>query len=364
MEDRRKQFSVAVVVLATPIIVGLLVAFSSDVAWSPFSNQYQIKLLVDQAPGVAPKTPVRRRGVLIGRVHSVEDTDQGAVITLNINEGKSIKENEGARIQTSLIGDAVIEFSPVAPAVDPQPVPPDAVVRGTYNPTPLDLLANLQGDLKETIMALGDAGDEVAKLARTMNEIAGDQDIERLSKLVESTELAMSRFGSVMEDVEDVIGDEEFKRDLKEGLAALPSLVSDSEEILRALENALTSADQNLKNLEGFTKPLGERGNQIVENIEGSVDSLSESLGEVALLAKSLNSGEGTIGKLTRDRELYDQILMAVQQVNQLIANVEMMSRRLRPIIDDVRVFTDKIARDPSRIARGIIPKNRELPIK
>ena len=59
MEDRRKQFSVAVVVLATPIIVGLLLAFSSDLAWSPFSSQYQIKLLVDQAPGVAPKTPVR-----------------------------------------------------------------------------------------------------------------------------------------------------------------------------------------------------------------------------------------------------------------------------------------------------------------
>lgn len=364
MEDRRKQFSVAVVVLATPIIVGLLVAFSSDLAWSPFANQYQIKLLVDQAPGVVPKTPVRRRGVLIGRVESVEDSDQGAVITLNINEGKSIKSNEGARIQTSLIGDAVIEFSPVAPAVDPQPVAPDSVVRGTYNPTPLDLLGNLQGDLKDTIMALGNAGDEVAKLARTMNDIAGDQDIERLSKLVDSTEVAMSRFGSVMADVEDVIGDEEFKRDLKEGLAALPSLVADTEQILKALEGALVSADENLKNLQGFTKPLGERGNLIVENLEGSVDSLSELLGEVALLAKTLNSSEGTIGKLTRDTELYDQILLTTHQVNKLLSNIEMMSRRLRPILDDVRVFTDKIARDPSRIARGIVPKNRELPIK
>lgn len=364
MEDRRKQFSVAVVVLATPIIVGLLLATSSDLAWSPFSSQYQIELLVDQAPGVAPKTPVRRRGVLIGRVQSVQDTDQGALITLNINEGKSIKSNESARIQTSLIGDAVIEFAPYVRAVNAPPVAAGQRVQGTYNPTPLDLIANLQGDLKETIQALGSAGDEVAKLARTMNEIAGDQDIERLSKLVDSTETAMSRFGSVMGDVEDVIGDEAFKRDLKEGLAGLPSLVSDVEQIMKALEGALTSADQNLKNLEGFTKPLGDRGDLIVQRIEGSVDNLSELLGEIALLAKTLNSDKGTIGKLTKDTELYDQILLTTHQVNKLLANIEMMSRRLRPILDDVRVFTDKIARDPSRIARGIVPKNRELPIK
>ena len=364
MEDRRKQFSVAVVVLATPIIVGLLLATSSDLAWSPFSSQYQIELLVDQAPGVAPKTPVRRRGVLIGRVQSVEDTDEGALITLNINEGKLVKSNESARIQTSLIGDAIIEFSPFATAVNAQPVAAGQRVQGTYNPTAIDLIANLQGDLKDTIQALGAAGDEVSKLARTMNDIAGDQDVERLSQLVDSTETAMSRFGTVMADVEDVIGDEDFKRDLKEGLAAMPSLVSDMEEIMRALENALTSADQNLKNLEGFTKPLGERGDLIVEKMEGSVDNLSELLGEIALLAKSLNSDKGTIGKLTSDTELYDQILYTTHQVNKLLANVEMMTRRLRPILDDVRVFTDKIARDPSRIARGIIPKNRELPIK
>ena len=364
MEDRRKQFSVAVVVVATPIILGLLLAFSSDTALSPFSNQYQIKLLVDQAPGVAPKTPVRRRGVLIGRVHSVEDTDQGAIVTLNINEGKSIKSNEGGRIQTSLIGDAVIEFSPIGPAAGAQEVAPDQMVRGSYNPTPFDMLANLQGDLKQTIVALGNAGEEVAQLAQTMNALAGDQDVERLSRLVDSTEEAMTRFSRVMEDVEDVIGDEEFKRDLKEGLAALPSLVDDTQEIMKALEGALTSADENLKNLEGLTGPLGDRGPQIVENLENSVDSLSELLGEAALLVKNVGNSEGTLGKLMRDPELYEQLMLTARQINQLVANIEMMSRRLRPILDDVRVFTDKIARDPARIGRGIIPKNRELPIK
>ncbi len=364
MEDRRKQFSVAVVVVATPIIVVILLAMSSDFSWSPFRDQYQLQLLVDQAPGVAPNTPVRRRGVLIGRVGEVQDTDQGALISLNIDEGKAIKTNERARIQTSLIGDAVIEFSPAAPAVNAQPVAPNTTVPGTYNPTPLDLIANLQGDLKETIVSLGAAGEEVAQLAHTMNEIAGGQDTQRISRLVDNTEVAMASFSRVMIDVEEVVGDEKFKRDLKQGLAELPSLVSDAKELLAALEGALAAADQNLVNLQGFTEPFGERGPEIVENIEESVDNLSELLGEGALLVKGLSSKDGTLGKLTQDRELYDDLRSTIHQVNHLIATVEIMSRRIRPILDDVRVFTDKIARDPSRIARGIIPKNRELPIK
>jgi phospholipid/cholesterol/gamma-HCH transport system substrate-binding protein len=364
MEDRTKQFRVGVVVFATMIITVLLILMNSDFSWSPFRSQYQLQLLVDQAPGVSPDTPVRRRGVLIGRVDKVQDTDEGALITMNIDSDKQIKSNEGARIQTSLIGDAVIEFAPLSPSEGAQPVPPGSIVRGTYNPTPLDLLANLQGDLRQTILSLGRAGDQVAELAERMNQVLGDQDAERINRLLGSTESAMANFGTAMENVNDIIGDEKFKQDFKEGLAQLPSVVSDAREIMGALERAVGSADENLKNLQGFTGPLGERGPVIVDSIERGVDNLSELLGETALLAKSINNSEGTFGKLIRDRELYDQMLMAMSQVNQLVANIEMMSRKLRPILDDVRVFTDKIARDPARIARGIIPQNRELPIK
>ena len=364
MEDRTKQFRVGVVVFGTGIAAVLLVLMNSDFTWSPWRNQYQLQLLVDQAPGVAPDTPVRRRGVLIGRVAEISDTDEGALITLNVDEGKQIKTNESARIQTSLIGDAVIEFSPSAPAEGARAVAPESVVRGTYNPTPLDLIANLQGDLKETIVALGRAGDEVATLAQRLNQVLGGEDLDRLNRLATSTETAMNSFAEASNNINDIIGDEEFKREFKEGMSQLPSVVADARVIMEALEGALGSADDNLKNLEGFTGPLGERGPAIVESIENGVGSLSELLGEAALLAKSLNNREGTIGKLTGDRELYDQMLIAMQRVNQMVANIELMSRRLRPILDDVRVFSDKIARDPARIARGIIPKNRETPIK
>ncbi len=371
MDDRKKQFRVGVVFFATMMVASILILMNSDFSWSPFREQYQLQVLVSQAPGVAPETPVRRRGILIGRVISVEDIDEGALITINIDAEKHVKTNELARIQTSFIGDAVIDFSPDGPAEGAQIVAPGGPpLRGMYNPSPMDLIANLQGDLKQTIISLGRAGDEVAQLADQLNTVLGDQDVERLSRLVSSLEQAVGEFGSVMGHVDDVVGDEKFKSQLKEGLVKLPSIVEDAGAILKVLETAIGSADQNLQNLQGITGPLGERGPAIVESIESGVGNLSDLLGEFALLAKSINTSGGTIGKLINDDTLYQQLASTVGQASGAVRDVRLlindpeMRRRIRQILDDVRVFSDKIARDPARVARGIIPRNRELPIK
>jgi phospholipid/cholesterol/gamma-HCH transport system substrate-binding protein len=371
MDERKKQFRVGVVVFATAIITVVLILMSSDFSWSPFRSQYQLQILVDQAPGVAPDTPVRRRGVLIGRVASVVDTDTGALITLNIDGNKEIKSNEVARITTSLIGDAIIDFSPAGPAANAVVVKPGGPpLRGVFVPSPLDLLSNMQGDLKIAIQSLGEAGQQVAELAGKLNSVIGDTDMDRLKQVMDSADAALTNFGRVMADVEDVLGDEQFKADLRQGLTQIPQVVSDAREILAVLERTLASADKNLQNLQGLTGPLGERGPELVNRMEASIDNLSQVFAEAALLAKNVNSGEGTIGKLLRDQELYDRLGNTVNEAQAAIRDVRMMinsefiQRRIQQILDNIWVLTDKLARDPARIARGIVPKNRETPVK
>lgn len=378
MEDRSKQFKVGVVVVATMLVTALLVVLTSDFSLLPFQNEYQLQVLVPQAPGVAPDTPVRRRGILIGRVGEVEDTDEGALITIDVQEGKYVKDNEVARIQTSLIGDAVVNFTPAAPPQGAQIIEPGGPpIRGMYNPSPLDLIANLQGDLKQTIQELGRAGGEVAELAERLNQVLGGQDVERIDRLVNSTESAMTSFSSVMTNLDDVLGDEQFKSQLKDGLSQLPTVINDIKEVMRVLEMAVASADTNLKNLQGLTEPLGERGPEIVQAMELSVDNLSELLGEIALLSKNLNSKDGTIGKLIHDDELYRNLAKAVSEaslavgdgrttisdVRKLISD-PLIKRRIYQILDNVWIASDKVARDPGRVIRGAVARNRELPIK
>jgi phospholipid/cholesterol/gamma-HCH transport system substrate-binding protein len=53
-----------------------------------------------------------------------------------------------------------------------------------------------------------------------------------------------------------------------------------------------------------------------------------------------LNNGQGTVARLIEDEQLYFGLVRTLE-------NIEMMSQQLRPTLDNVRVFSDKIARDP-----------------
>jgi phospholipid/cholesterol/gamma-HCH transport system substrate-binding protein len=368
MNERTKQFRVGVLVFATILLSSILIIWNSDFRALPFRGAYQVKMLVDQAPGVAPETPVRRRGIPIGRVAEVEDVDDGALITLNIDEGKQIKTNEVGRIQSSLVGDAIIEFVPAASPVGAEPVEEGATVRGMYAPNPMDMMANMQGDLKQTIISLGDAGQEVAELADRLNQVLGQNDMQRVTRLVDSMDQAMVQFATVTKNLNDIVGDEEFKTQLKDGLTQLPSLVADARAIMEALEEAVASADENLKNLQGLTGPLGNRGTAIVASFEQSVRNLEDLLGQVAALTRDINSSEGTLGLLIRERQLYDQLNTTLGQAAATIADARgiisdpEVSRRIKQILFNAWVFSDKIARDPARLARGVV--DRETPIK
>jgi phospholipid/cholesterol/gamma-HCH transport system substrate-binding protein len=58
------------------------------------------------------------------------------------------------------------------------------------------------------------------------------------------------------------------------------------------------------------------------------------------------------VGQLVNNPELYNNVNNAVLQVNTLI-------KELRPIINDARVFTDKIARHPETLGvRGALERN------
>jgi phospholipid/cholesterol/gamma-HCH transport system substrate-binding protein len=146
------------------------------------------------------------------------------------------------------------------------------------------------------------------------------------------------------------MGDPEMRQRLRQSLNDLPELIADARQTMQNARDTLDKFEQvgqraetNLENLEGFTKPLGERGPQLVENIERSMRNLDELLAQMVRFSEALNEREGSLGKFVYEPDVYDKIDRAA-------TNIEDVSRRLRPIIDDLRVFSDKIATDPRQL--------------
>ena len=115
-------------------------------------------------------------------------------------------------------------------------------------------------------------------------------------------------------------------------LGNLNSVTGDMAQILSAEKNNLKSA---LENLSKFSDMLGDNA-QRVDSIIGNVDrvvaqfseeefavKLSQTVGHLDDLVARIAQGEGTVGKLMNDPELYDSLNRASENLSALLADVK-----------------------------------------
>ncbi len=201
------------------------------------------------------------------------------------------------------------------------------------------------------------AGTEVSKLARSVNSLLGTND-DQLVRIVDKTELALENFNKAMSSIDSMMGDEQLKTRLRESLDKVPEIFDQAQTTLTDVQNTLQKfngvavrAERNLANLEDFTAPLGQRGEEISQNLVDSIRSVNELLANFAELSQALKNKDGTIGQLINNPELYDRL-------NRTLAEIELVVRKLEPIVNDVRVITDKVARDPAQMGvKGILDR-------
>ncbi len=352
MDDRVMKFRVGVVMIATVLITGILVVAFSNLT-TIVRGTYPLFVRFQDAPGIAEGTPVRKNGILIGRVHETEFAEGGGVIvTLKIQDKVKLKQNETARIKSSLLGDAVIEFvSPPEESKTAKSIEPGEYIDGTVLGNPLESFGDLQGELGTTARSLTGAGDEIRKLAASINQTM-DSDDKQVQRIIDKLESSLDSFHRTTDNINGLIGDNEVQQELRRTIVELPKLFEQSRLTLDRMQITVDSANKNLKNLEGLTEPLGEGGAELVGKIDSTVTKLDELLGQFVIFGKQLNEEDGSLGKLVRDPELYHNL-------NKAARNIEKLTTDLRPIVKDARAFSDKIARHPEMLGvRGAIQRS------
>src|SRR3990172_6907598 len=108
MDERVVKFRVGVMVLSTLIIAGILVLLFGD-ARRVVRGSSPIYIHFAEAPGLTDGTPVRKSGILIGRVTSVQFAKQGGVIVeAKIDGSVKLYRNEVPQVSGSLLGGDVV----------------------------------------------------------------------------------------------------------------------------------------------------------------------------------------------------------------------------------------------------------------
>jgi phospholipid/cholesterol/gamma-HCH transport system substrate-binding protein len=331
-------------------------------------------------------------------VGSIDDLDDGVILHVKIDGERRLLTSHVPHVRTSVLGDATVDFVTTPIGAAPQPLADGATIRGVADPNPFDALsqlADLKTDFAAASRSLGNAGDEVANLARRVNEAFGsDTEEGRVKRLLDTTEVAMAQFAQTMGSINEILGDEptvahtqpgalppangqpvlnrqplpngqapangqppidgrQMRQRIRQGLNELPDAIREMRITMEQFRVVLDSANKNFKNLEGFTEPLGQKGEEIANSIIDAVEGLDHLVEEFTVLSQALNSREGTIGQLIHNPQLYENLNRLIYNANQVVVQVNDLALRLRPVIADARIFMDKIATEPGRLVTG-----------
>jgi phospholipid/cholesterol/gamma-HCH transport system substrate-binding protein len=372
MDERIVRFRVGAVVVAGAVVTVVLVMLFGA-GPNVLQRTYQVNIKFPEAPGVTVDTPVRKSGVLIGRVSEVKLLEEGGVlVSVKIQLKNKLRQNETCRVSSggSILGDAVLEFVPSGndellarfdrnhdKVLDEEERKlsralindGDLLNDGVVANNPLRVLVNLEKDVQGALASVQGAGIEVSELARTFNQTFGGNK-QQFQQIITKTDRALDSFDRTMSAMETVLGDKELLARLQEALKGVPDFLAETRTALGTARDTMVAfqrvsqkAETNLDNIESFTKPLREHGGQMVDNVERSTENLNELLAQLVAFAQAMNTTQGTLGKLVHDDELY-------QKIAAVASNAEELSKRLGPILTDIRIFSDKIAREPRQL--------------
>lgn len=385
MDERLMQFRVGVMVLATFIITAILIVLFGEMP-SLSRGNYQVRMHFLEAPGVTRDTPIRKSGILIGRVTDVNfDEERGGVlISAQIDGNRSIYQSEVPRISGTILGDATIEF--VRGRGKPETkelISASELLEGEVSPSPVEAIAELQGRMnrafeilektainvdettaaiRETSSAFTATGKEWTQVGARVNKLlSGDNEdeargvLKKAESAIEQVEKTFANIDGGVTEIRSIIGDEQMQGNLQKSLAEFPRTLETARITLASLQEALATANRNLMNVEALTKSLGERGPELVELLRGAGENLTVVLANVGTFTKGLNNPDGSVAQFLNDPDFY-------MSINSAAARIDLLLRDVKPILDDVRVITDKFARHPNDIGlRGVLKKETGL---
>lgn len=249
----------------------------------------------DRINGLTAQAPVYIKGYQVGLVESIQyDFKQIPAFTVNVSIDKTIELPRGtqmALVADGLLGGGAIELQ--LPLMPNRAMP---YQKGDTLPTHIEpgLIDNLQtGLLANLDSLLNEANTLLASLNEQLNE------------------------GSIYATLQHI---EQITRDL----------TVSSKDIRALTHNQLPAImDKADATIEGFNDIINDVKAADIQGTVGKVDST------ISTLNAALQSQEGTVGMLLNDKTLYDNLNMALEDLDKAVLNVDsiMMSIKARPFI-------------------------------
>lgn len=284
----RREVQVGLFVLVG--ILAVLLALFSLTDPGTFRGRYYVTTVVPDAGGIRKGDPVQLRGVNIGRIRSFEIQENGVRVRMELENEYVVPADSRVTLESNgLLGGVVAKFVPGTSR--------ERLAEGDVVP-PADALS--QPGLMETAATLGTKADTVLGRAELL--------------------LSQQAIGSVHASAGE----------LQTLLGELNQLAAEQRRELASLSGSLRRSAQGIEG--AATRPeltaAIARTDSITQRLDQATAQLNTASTSLSAVMGRIERGEGTLGKLSRDESLYNNLNAAATSMRDLATDIKANPKR------------------------------------
>ena len=247
--------------------------------------------------GLQSGTQVSINGFSVGKVNDIQFKDDTGylVVTFSVSSSFEFSKNSKAELyDTGIIGGKGIQIKPVFDG-------------GPMAKSGDTLLTNTRPGLTELVQ-------------------------QKLTPLQLKVEGAVSNADSLLMNVNEVL-DDKTKRSLRESIQGLTSVVNSFQKSSVTLNELLDAnkmhIDSSLSNINTLTSNFAKFSDSIAAtNLSATIKNLESTIKNLDALLGKMEKGEGTLGKLMKNEELYDNLTAASKELDLLLQDFRLNPKR------------------------------------
>lgn len=262
-----------------------------------FDNNKTLYAVYSHVGGLQTGTQVSINGLSVGTVNDIKFLNQSGslLVTFSVGNNFDFSRNSMAELyDTGIIGGKGIQIKPV------------------FDDAPLAR----SGDTLTT-----DTKPGLTELVQ-----------QRLTPLQLKVEGAVSNADSLLMNFNAVL-DDDTKRNLREGIKGLNSMVNSFQQSANTLNNLLESnksqLDSSIRNINTITTNFSKLSDTIARiGLPETIKDLDETINSLNILLAKVQNGEGTLGKLMHNEELYNNLSNASRELDLLLQDLRLNPKR------------------------------------
>ena len=273
---------------------------------------YEIAALFDSASGLVRNSEVQIAGIEVGRVKDITLSGNQARVTMTVKKGVQIYSDARAVLRTmGVLGDKYIEIQPGTDRA------PKLAAGGTINNTRSTI------ELDHLLAKALPAMDDIRSITSSLNEVLGTE--EGKNNLKET-------FTNVRKTTEDV---RSITLGITHGEGTIGKLIKD-DGLYKDMQATVSGLKSTVAQINEGQGTLGKflKDDSLYLDTQKTLSSLQKVAGKI-------EAGEGTLGKLVNDETLYTQTKETLTNLNQATQKINEGQGTLGKLVNDEGLYKE-----------------------